>query len=323
MNWFLQVPIPEYTFDLSHSDPVFSSGSCFAEQMANKLVRYKFSCTNNPYGILFHPIPLMRNLTDALNGSEIDEQLFLQTDEAVFHYSCHSSVWAHTKIDLKEKLQKLQVLVASELRASKLLILTFGTSFLYHLVSGKPVANCHKQPNNNFTKERSSSEEIQAVFQTFYTALKKQNPNIRILLTVSPIRHVRDGVQENNVSKSALILACDALQKSFTDVHYFPAYELVIDELRDYRFYDQDRVHPNEEARDYVWNKFSEALLSKEALNLNRNIDKLFMSINHRAFRASSGAHQSFLKKTLESAIVLNEKVDLKDEIKELKIRLQ
>ena len=323
MNWQIQVPIPEYPFELSHKDRVFSVGSCFAQHMADRLVHFKFFCASNPYGTLFHPIPLLQNLTDALKQVEIDEGLFLERDEAVFHYSCHSSVWAKSKNDLKKKLQDLQLSVATELKESKLLVLTFGTAFLYQLVSGEVVANCHKQPKDNFIKELSSPEELQNVFHSFYTELKKQNPKIQILLTVSPIRHIRNGVHENNLSKSALLLACDAIQKTFDDIHYFPAYEIVMDELRDYRFYEKDRVHPNEEALAYVWNKFAEAILTKNSLNLNRALEKLFLSINHKAFIETSMVHKRFLEKTMASALALNEKVDLKEEIKELKKRLQ
>ena len=323
MNWQIQVPIPEYAFNLSHSDRVFTLGSCFAQHMADRLLHYKFSCASNSYGTLFHPIPLLQNLTDALKQADIDEALFLERDETVFHYSCHSSVWAESKNNLKKKLQELQLSVAKELKESKLLILTFGTAFLYQLLSGKPVANCHKQPKNTFTKGLSSSEEIQNVFHSFYTELKKQNPKIQILLTVSPVRHIRDGVHENNLSKSALLLACDAIQNTFEDLHYFPAYEIVMDELRDYRFYEKDRVHPNDEALEYVWDKFAEAVLTNDSLNLNRDLDKLFLSINHKAFIETSMAHKRFLEKTIASAIALNEKVDLKEEIKELKKRLQ
>jgi len=323
MNWQIQVPIPIYTFDLSHSDKVFSVGSCFAQHMADRLLHYKFSCTSNPYGTLFHPIPLLQNLTKALKGSEINKELFLDREEGVFHYSCHSSIWANSKDELKNNLQGLQTSVAKDLKESKLLILTFGTAFLYQLAdSEKAVANCHKQPKNTFTKGLSSPQEIQAVFQSFYTELKKQNPGIQILLTVSPVRHIRDGVHNNNVSKSALLLACEEIQNTFVDVHYFPAYEIVLDELRDYRFFEKDRVHPNEEARDYVWQKFSKALLNPASLLVNKDLDKLFSSINHRAFREDSKAHQQFLKKTLDLALELNEKVDLEVEIKRLKSRL-
>ena len=324
MNWQIQVPIPKYSFDISHSDKVFSVGSCFAQHMADKLLHYKFSCTSNPYGTLFHPIPLLQNLTDALKGSEVDESLFLEREDAVFHYSCHSSIWADSKEELTQNLEDLQSSVAKDLKESKLLILTFGTAFLYQLAdSEQSVANCHKQAKNTFTKGLSSPLEMQTVFQSFYVELKKQNPEIQILLTVSPVRHIRDGVHQNNVSKSALLLACEEIQNTFDDVHYFPAYEIVLDELRDYRFFEKDRVHPNEEARDYVWKKFSDALLNQRSLLLNKDLDKLFLSINHRAFREESEAHQSFLKKTLDLALRLNSKVDLEAEIKDLKSRLQ
>jgi lysophospholipase L1-like esterase len=291
--------------------------------MADRLLHYKFSCASNFYGTLFHPIPLLQNLTDALKQVYIDEALFLERDETAFHYSCHSSVYAESKNDLKKKLQELQSSVTKELKESKLLILTFGTAFLYKLLSEKPVANCHKQPKDSFNKELSSPEEIQNVFHSFYTELKKQNPKIQILLTVSPVRHIRDGVHENNLSKSALLLACDAIQNTFEDLHYFPAYEIVMDELRDYRFYETDRVHPNDEAIAYVWDKFAEAILTKDSLSLNRDLDKLFLSINHKAFIETTMAHKRFLEKTMALALALNEKVDLKEEIKELKKRLQ
>ena len=323
MNWQIQVPIPEYPFSLSRRDRVFTLGSCFAQQMADRLCYYKFSCANNSYGTLFHPIPLLHNLTDALKQVDVDESLFLERDDTVFHYSYHSSVCSESKNDLKKKLQDLQSSVAKELKESKILILTFGTALLYQLVSGKPVANCHKQPKNAFTKGLSSPEEIQNVFNSFYTELKKQNHKIQIVLTVSPVRHIRDGVHENNLSKSALLLACDSIQNTFEDLHYFPAYEIVMDELRDYRFYEKDLVHPSNEALAYVWDKFAEAILTKEALNLNRDLDKLFLSINHKPFIETSKAHKRFLEKTIASALALNEKVDLKEEIMELKKRLQ
>lgn len=323
MNWQLQVPISESSFKLSHRDKLFSVGSCFAQHMAERLLHYKFSCVSNPYGTLFHPIPLLQNLTDALQGSDVDESFFLKRDEATFHYSYHSSLWAESSIALKKKLQDVQNSVADDLRASKVLILTFGSAFLYRMASGSAVANCHKQPKSSFTKELSSPEEIQEIFETFYKELKKQHPKIQTLITVSPVRHIRDGVHENNLSKSSLLLACEAIQDRYDDVYYFPAYEIVLDELRDYRFYEKDRVHPNEEARSYVWDKFSEFLLTEDTLKLNRDLDQLFSSINHRAFRESSDSHQRFLKKTLEMAVDLNKAVDLKEEIKELKKRLQ
>lgn len=324
MNWQIKVPIPAYEFNISHSDKVFSVGSCFAQHMADKLVHYKFSCNSNPYGTLFHPIPLLQNLTNALTSSNIDDELFVESEDAIFHYSCHSSVWANTQDDLQEQITAIQTGVRNDLQEANLIILTFGTAFLYQLISSNQVvANCHKQPQSTFTKNCSSPNEIVSVFTCFYNELKRINPKATIVLTVSPVRHIRDGVHQNNVSKSSLILACEAIENTFNDVHYFPAYEIVLDELRDYRFFDKDRVHPTQEARDYVWEKFSVAIVSPNSLQINKELDQLFSSMNHRAFRAGSSAHQSFLRKTLAKATHLNNKVNLEKEINVLKRSIQ
>jgi hypothetical protein len=292
--------------------------------MADKLVHYKFSCNSNPYGTLFHPIPLLQNLTNALTSSNIDDKLFVEIEDAIVHYSCHSSVWANTQDDLKEQITAIQTGVSNDLKEANLIILTFGTAFLYQLISSNQVvANCHKQPQSTFTKNCSSPNEIVSVFTCFYNELKRINPKATIVLTVSPVRHIRDGVHQNNVSKSSLILACEAIVNTFKDVHYFPAYEIVLAELRDYRFFDKDRVHPTQEARDYVWEKFSDAILSPISLQINKELDQLFSSMNHRAFRAGSSAHQSFLRKTLAKASHLNNKVNLEKEINVLKRSIQ
>ena len=169
----------------------------------------------------------------------------------------------------------------------------------------------------------SKVNEIKNAFQSFYTELKELNPDIQIILTVSPVRHVRDGLHENNLSKATLLLACDTIKNGFEDVHYFPAYELVIDELRDYRFYENDKIHPSSEAIAYVWEKFSRNLLSKSSSLLMKSLDQLFSALNHKPFRSNSVAHQQFLQRTMELAKSLSHQVDLEEEIKELKKHLQ
>jgi len=324
MNWHLQVPIPSYPFELSHSDKVISLGSCFAQQMADRLLFYKFSCKSNPFGTLFHPIPLLQNLSKAITNAKIERDLFLEREGALYHYSYHSSVWGSSFEHLKKKLQTIQSSVAKDLKDSKLLILTFGTAYQYELVdSGKIVANCHKQPKNIFAKSLSSSSEIQAIFQQFYKQLKKENPEIQILLSVSPVRHIREGIHQNNLSKASLLLACEEICGNFKDVHYFPAYEIMLDELRDYRFFERDKVHPNDEARGYIWKKFSDALICPASIEINKNMDKLHSALNHKPFRVDSDAHQQFVKNTLAIAQQLNSSVDVSTEINTLKSLLK
>jgi lysophospholipase L1-like esterase len=324
MNWHLQVPIPSYPFELSHSDKVISMGSCFAQQMADRLLYYKFSCRSNPYGTLFHPIPLLQNLSRAIRNAKIEGDLFLEREGAIYDYSCHSSIWGLSFEHLTKKLQTIQSSVAEELKDSKLLILTFGTAYQYQLVdSGKIVANCHKQPKNSFSKSLSTSSEIQKIFEQFHKQLKTQNPKIQILLSVSPVRHIREGIHQNNLSKASLLIACEEICEKFKDVYYFPAYEILLDELRDYRFFEKDKVHPNDEARGYIWSKFSEALLSKESIEINKNMDKLHSALNHKPFRVDSDAHQQFVKNTLVIAQKLNSRVDVSTEINTLKSLLK
>lgn len=323
MNWHLEVPISNYPFEISHKDTLVSVGSCFAQHIAEQMSHYKFHCLSNPYGTLFHPLPILQNLTRAIKGLEFDEALYLHREETVFHFNCHSSIWADSESDLKNKLIDVQTGVLEHLKASKVLILTFGSAFLYQLKSGDLVANCHKQPQSNFTKSLSKVNEIKNAFQSFHTELKELNQEIQIILTVSPVRHVREGLHENNLSKSTLLLACDEIKNGFEDVHYFPAYELMIDELRDYRFYENDKVHPSSEAIAYVWEKFSRTLLSKGSTSLIKSLDQLFSALNHKPFRPNSAAHQQFLQRTLELAKSLSHQVDLEEEIKELKKHLQ
>jgi hypothetical protein len=190
------------------------------------------------------------------------------------------------------------------------------------LGSQKEIANCHKMPSSNFTKVLSDPLEIKLAFKEFYEEVKIQNPKIKILLSVSPVRHIKGGLHQNNLSKSSLLLACEMIQNSFSDVYYFPAYEIMIDELRDYRFFKKDRVHPSEESIDYVWRKFSNTFLDQESQELIKNLEAIYVSLDHRAYRKSSIAYQSFLRKILLDVQQLNAKVNLSEEISELKNRI-
>ena len=323
MNWHTEISIEDYSFAFGYEDQFFFVGSCFADHIASKLLHYKYTCEKNPFGTQFHPIPLLNNLRDALQNKPIDSSLFVHRDAAFFHHSYHSSNWGLSRSDLVDLLINIQYTVQDRLEQTQLLVITFGTALLYKTVdSHKEIANCHKMPSSNFSKELSTPAEIKLVFKEFYDELKNQNPQIKILLSVSPVRHIKEGLHQNNLSKASLLLACEMIQNSFSDVYYFPAYEIMIDELRDYRFFKKDRVHPSEESIDYVWRKFSNAFLNRESQQLNKNLDALYMSLDHRTYRESSIIHQSFLRKILFDAEQLDEKVNLIKEITEIKRRI-
>tara|TARA_B100001093_G_scaffold141452_1_gene133931 strand:+ start:1932 stop:2906 length:975 start_codon:yes stop_codon:yes gene_type:complete len=323
MNWFTEIPIKNPPFKFGYDDQFFTIGSCFSDHLAHKLLRYKYTCVNNPFGTFFHPIPLLNNLRESLQNKPIDSSLFVERDFTFFHYSYHSSIWSLTKEDLLSKLCIIQSTIKKQIQNTNLLVITFGTAFLYRISdSMKEIANCHKMPSYNFSKDLSNPLEIELAFKDFYEEVKLQNPKIKILISVSPVRHIRGGFHKNNLSKASLLLACETIKNSYSDVHYFPAYEIMLDELRDYRFFKKDKVHPTNESIDYVWYKFSNTFLNKESLDLIKNLETLYTSLNHRPYNKSSIAHQSFLQKILIDAQQLNTKVNLLDEITELKNRI-
>jgi hypothetical protein len=323
MNWHTEIPIEDSSFRLGYKDHFFFVGSCFSDHIAIKLLRYKYTCVKNPFGTCFHPIPLLNNLRKALQNKPIDYSLFVERDATFFHHSYHSSHWSLSQKDLLDKLSNIQSTVQRQIQQTHLLVITFGTAFLFRMLgSQKEIANCHKMPSSNFTKVLSDPLEIKLAFKEFYEEVKIQNPKIKILLSVSPVRHIKGGLHQNNLSKSSLLLACEMIQNSFSDVYYFPAYEIMIDELRDYRFFKKDRVHPSEESIDYVWRKFSNTFLDQESQELIKNLEAIYVSIDHRAYRKSSIGYQSFLRKILLDVQQLNAKVNLSEEISELKNRI-
>ena len=257
MNWHTETSIEDSCSAFCYEDDFFSVGSCFADHIASKLLHYKYTCVKNPFGIQFHPIPLLNNLREALQNKPIDSSLFVQRDAAFFHHLYHSSNWGLSQANLADQLINIQSTVQDCLEQTQLLVITFGTAFLYKMAdSNKEISNCHKMPSSNFSKELSTPSEIKLAFKEFYAELKNQNPQIKILLSVSPVRHINEGLHNNNLSKASLLLACEMIQNSFSDVYYFPAYEIMIDELRDYRFFKKDRLHPSEESIDYI-NRYS------------------------------------------------------------------
>ena len=204
-----------------------------------------------------------------------------------------------------------------------LVILTFGTVFVYQLkANGEMVANCHKVPQKQFDKKLLSVEEIVSGFQAIKEKIEKLNPNIRFLLTVSPVRHTREGLPQNNLSKSILRMACHELCEAHSNVSYFPAYEIMLDDLRDYRFYEKDLIHPNEQAQDYIWQQFSQTHFDDETLSFVNEWSKVKSALAHKPFDAQSEEHQQFLKATLKKLQNLSGQVDVSEEIERLQSQM-
>lgn len=281
MEWQTKI-LPRKDFELSYEDKILFIGSCFAENMGQKFSRYGFSSLVNPFGILFNPISIANCLERSVENEPISEK------ELVFHNGLWHSYLHHGVFSRKEKedcLDECNKSISSThsfLEETNVLIITFGTAFVYHTKEGMAVANCHKIPGTEFTKRLSTVEEIADCYKKFITDIRKVNPEIKILFTVSPIRHWKDGYRENQVSKSTLHLAIQELESRFPFVHYFPSFEIVMDELRDYRFYAEDMQHLTKTTVDYIWERFSETYFSPKTSTIISSVEKYRRMEEHR-----------------------------------------
>jgi hypothetical protein len=270
--------------EISHLNNIFLIGSCFTENISHKLTECGFKTYHNPSGILFNPASILQCLSSIVEEKHFSEKYLLQRDTIHLSYLHHSSIHASDKSQLTEKINSENAKASAFLKESNFLIVTFGTAFTYrHLGLNEVVANCHKQPGAAFEKKLLDVDMIVNDYSHLILALQKINPNINILFTVSPVKHLKDGVVENNVSKATLLLSVHELVKKHPNCSYFPAYELVNDDLRDYRFYKEDLAHPNNAAINYVWKKFSDCFFSAETKQFNQGIQKLNAALNHRS----------------------------------------
>jgi hypothetical protein len=293
-----------FPFTISHKDPVLLIGSCFAENIGEYLVRDKFDCKINPNGILFNPISIANALTSYMNKSE--SFLIVKGNEFYQSLNHHGDFSFSNENELKDAISKTHHDSFVFLKECKCLILTFGSAFTYrHLKLNTIVANCHKLPQSEFRKELLKTEEIVKVYADLLKDLKTFNPDLKIILTVSPVMYLRDGVEQNTLSKSILIQSVHELVEKHSNCFYFPAFELVNDDLRDYRFYKEDLAHPNNIAIKYVWNKFSEVAFSKETLILIEKIEEIVQAASHRPINESSISHQQFKKNYLQRCLDL------------------
>jgi len=292
-------------WQLKPQDKILSLGSCFAANMGHQLAAHKFDvCINPPGGILFNPISIARILRMALH-LEGPNSFRPQAQHLPFwhHFDLHSDMNRSSRVEAEANLGKRLDELKQRLSHLDLLILTFGTARVY-TYDGNVVANCHKYPHHVFERRLLSLEELHKMWQPLHKALLCERPNLQILLTVSPVRHTRDGLSENGVSKALLRVFCDEwVQQSqqmngegTRNVHYFPAYELMMDDLRDYRFYEADMVHPNETAQQYIWEAFQQTVMDESSRKQVATWTQLLKDMNHRPRYPGCPSHVQFLE---------------------------
>lgn len=321
--------VPALPFRLTPSSRVVALGSCFAETIGNRLIQNKVRTSVNPFGMLFQPLALFNLLEKALRGDGPDERLFLQRDGRWVTFEAHSAVWGRTPEHLAEVFrQKLETLRA-DLLAADLLLLTLGTAWAWQLTEPPAyVANNHQQPAARFERDLLSVKDVCKAFGMLNAQLSifKRNAarsQLKIVLTVSPVRHGRDGPMDNAVSKSVLRAACHYLTVDFPDVSYFPAYELLLDDLRDYRFYAPDGLHPSEVAQDYIFGKFAEAAFSDELKTFAKEWEGVRRALAHRPSDEASPAHRAMLEKLKAQLQRLAGRAEVSAELAEVEARLK
>jgi|TARA_R110000737_G_scaffold164641_1_gene192289 hypothetical protein len=282
MKWFLDEKYPKATQDISHGEGIVFIGSCFSENIFNRGKQLGFDFRSTNYGTIFHPLPIARIIQDAIH---LNPDFRIDSNEGrYFSWDTSSKMVAESKNELEKRLSEEQSKLHKNLKSAKYLFLTFGTAKEYVMSDGLVVANCHKVPSSEFNSQLSEVQELVKTYENLLSDLSNFNPELKIVVTVSPVRHSKDGLVENNRSKARLIQLCELLEKKVS-VNYFPAYELVIDQLRDYRFYSKDLVHPSDEAIEFVWEKFQETYFSEETARICNQIGKFKSYFGHRPLR--------------------------------------
>lgn len=300
MQFRTELNLEESKQKLTHSDKIIGLGSCFVDSIGDKLKSGKFQVLQNPFGTLFHPVAVENALARIHSAVYYTEPEIFNRDELFFSWDHHTSF---NKTSLKSTLEGINSELEKAnnfIQNAKVFILTFGTAWVYKIKQlDLIVANCHKVPAQHFEKVLLTDAQIKSSIRNCINFILDINPNAQIITTISPVRHIKDGIVENNISKSKLISNLHDLVSQFENVEYFPAYELMMDDLRDYRFYKEDLIHPNDMAIDYIWDKFSEKYFTEETSVKIRLAERIHSALEHRPINKGTIGHKSFLFNTL------------------------
>ncbi len=301
MNLQTHIIIPKGSFEISHQSKILLMGSCFSANIGSKLIDNKFVVSVNPFGILYNPLSINNAINRMLDKKTFCEQDFINYNNR-YHSLMHHGSFSNA--NLNEAIDNVNAefnSASDQLENADVLLITFGTSYVFRWTESKEiVGNCHKIPADRFTRERLSVENILTAWDKLINRITTVNPDIKIVFTVSPIRHFKDGAHQNQLSKAILHLSIDNLMNQFTkNTFYFPAYEIVIDQLRDYRFYKDDMLHPTSLTQNFIWERFSDTYFSSETQKIITEWQKISQAISHRPSNTNSDEYQQFLIRTI------------------------
>jgi len=295
---------------IDYNSKVLLLGSCFVENIGEKLEYYKFQNLQNPFGILFQPTAIKKLVSRAIEEKPFTEDDIFFNNELWHCFLVHSLLSKPNKEEFLNSLNKKRIELLDYLKSATHIVFTYGTSWVYqHIESNCLVANCHKIPQKKFTKELVSITDVSTSISSTFSLIKKVNPKVNFITTISPVRHLKDGFVENTRSKAHLISGLQCVVEEELKVYYFPSYEIMMDELRDYRFYKEDMIHPNNTAISIIWDAFNEVWISDETKQLQKEIEVIQLGLTHKPFHPESKAHQQFL-------------LNLNDKIKSLQKRI-
>ncbi len=335
-RWVMQAHVCIFTFmyrtelipkisstSIKLGDPLMAIGSCFAVHIGNKLLDHKFTASVNPFGTLFSPHSIFKLLNLSIDSGTLTEDGTVENQGIFYHFDLHSDFSDMSRSQLLADANSRITLVNQQLHGLSDLIITFGTAIVYeHKYQNRIVANCHKVPANQFVRRIQDTAEIVSEFKECYDRLKRVNPSMRCILTVSPVRHLKESFEQNSLSKSILRIACEQIATTFENVEYFPAYEIMMDDLRDYRFYAEDMLHPNPLAIEYIWQKFMYTYFDGNNTDFVKKWAELRKALNHRPFHPESTQHQQFIRKTIARLSEFSDVVNIDAELQHLKAQI-
>lgn len=320
MQLTLTLDIPPLQRPITYTDNILLIGSCFTEHITDRLLHHKFRVLQNPHGILFNPLSVAQSINGYIDGKQYTDSELFQLNELWNSWDHHTRFSHTSKQAALDGINFSQNEADAFIKKADWVIITLGSAFQYYLTeNGKHVANNHRAPAQWFEKRLLPIDEIVEALDATLQKLQTANPYANVLFTISPVRHIRDGVVDNNRSKARLIEAVHTLCSKHAHTHYFPAYELVIDILRDYRYYDIDFVHPNYMATTYVWEHFMKACISPDVHEVMKQVAEIMTARNHRTRFPDTNAHKKFMESYAAKCKALMEKyptLDMNAEIK-------
>jgi hypothetical protein len=320
-----EVNITPSEWKINHHSKIMTFGSCFADVLGSQLGDYKFEVLNNPLGTVFNPLAISKILDTAIEDKAPNQALYLQNPDQIWlHHDFHSSQWSQDRNELETSITDKLTDIKQFLKQADVLVITFGTAYAYrHRQTNQIIGNCHKLPGEKFIKELLHPDQISIAWEQLIQKLQTFKRDLRVIVTVSPVRHTRDTLPLNQVSKSTLRLVCHKLSEKYKQVEYFPSYEIMIDELRDYRFYEEDMIHPNKVAQQYIFNGFGAAFIDTETQAFMKEWDAVKQTIGHRPLHGFTKSQLKLLKSLWSKLNALSRNMDVSAELEEIEKRIR